>query len=1139
MRKRLAFLLLTLAAAATGCDGGGEDLCAGVDCGAHGRCALLGGLPVCACDPGYVADGRSCIVDPCASSPCVHGTCSASGRNAVCACEAGYGGPACDTCAAGYHAEDLICLPGSPCEDDPCVYGLCRSVDGLAVCDCQLGYAGPRCDACAPGYLAEGLACVADRACDPDPCVYGACTPVEGEPVCECLPGYRGALCDACAEGFHAEGLVCVPDIGGPCDPNPCLEPHRTRCQVSDGQAVCLCDAGHHEEAGDCVEDTACAPNPCLAPHRGVCEETGEGGYACGCDPGYHDEEGACVLDSACSPNPCPDGLHRGRCQEDGLGGYDCGCDPGYHDEAGACVQDTVCDPATTCSGHGTCTGAGLGCACEAGYAGEHCELCADGYHPEGGQCVADTACEPNPCGEPGRTRCATGPDGQAVCLCDEGLREEAGLCLGVCDTLLGYAPAPGESITRLYARGEWNGWGLGDELTRGADGVYRVVLALPAGDYAYKLFEQGENRWFEHPGNPYFKWFGSPLTRNSRLRVRDCDQPLLRLVGQPARGAGSIAFQVEYLDGAAAAGLDPASVEITRNDQPLAGAFDPATSLLTVRESGLADGKHTFRVRARDLAGRAAARLYVPVWLEAREFVWQDAVLYFAMTDRFVDGDPANNAPVGGSVDFRADWQGGDFAGLLARVESGYFSDLGVNTLWLSSVSMNTQGAGQGMGADTHYYAGYHSYWPITLGWREGHEFNGLHAVEPHFGTLEELKALVRAAHARGIRVLVDFVANHVHADSPLWTEHGWDWFNDDPNQAGLQAYLCGWDQPIICWFTSYLPDFDYRVLPALDAVVEHAIWLIQETDVDGFRLDAVKHMIHDFCFTLRGRIQESVTTTGLRFYMVGETFTGEGEGEASLIRSFVRPEELDGQFDFPLFWQMVTVFLREERTYQSLEGFLQQFQGYYGDWAVMSNFLGNHDVARAISHANGDIADMWGNGASAQGWNNPPGTPTAALPFRKLRLAWTFLLSVPGIPLIYYGDEFGLAGAGDPDNRRMMQFGAQLNAEQALTLQHVQRLGQARAAHPAMRQGSRQQLALDGDGLYWAFGLSAGADRVIVVFNRKAGQETRSIPVAALGLADGTSLRDVVHQASATVQGGNLSVTLASRDSAVFVLE
>ena len=1116
--------------ALAGCGSAG-DPCRGIDCGAHGSCAEVEGAAVCNCDPGYVADGLACIVDPCTQSPCVYGSCRPSGRNAICDCYPGYAGARCDSCAPGYRLEGMACIEGSACDDDPCVYGRCHSEGGLPVCDCLTGYAGAVCDRCAAGYHPVGLECVSDSPCDPDPCVHGSCSVAGGRAVCDCDEGYAGPSCDSCAPGYHAEGLECMPDVAGPCDPNPCDEAHRHVCQVEGDGYVCLCDPGYHDQGGICVEDAAdpCQPNPCQQVHRTVCQPDG-GGHVCLCDAGYHDQDGVCVADSACSPNPCIE-PNRGVCQLDG-DGHVCLCDPGYHDEAGACVADQVCDPATTCSGHGSCTGDGLECDCDAGWAGAHCAGCAAGYHPDGGDCVPDSACEPNPCQQVHRTRCVEDGAGH-VCLCDAGYQDVGGLCVGVCDTVVDYQPGAGEDISALYIRGGFNDWALSDPFTENGDGSWTAVLSLPAGDYAYKLYEAGEDRWFEDPGNPFFMWNAG--IRNSRLRVRDCDRPRLRLVDQPAvdAAAGTVAFQVEYIDGAQAAGADAASCSAGRNDAPLAGAFAPDSGVFSIDDQDLAEGKYAYRFRACDAAGRCAEPLYVPVWVESEDFAWRDAVLYFAMTDRFVNGDMGNDAPVGDPVDYKADWQGGDFAGLLQKIESGYFEDLGVDAIWISSVTQNTGGYGHGLGGDQHQYSAYHSYWPIATGWREGVELPGVQPVDPHFGDLDELKAVVRAAHARGIRVLVDFVANHVHADSPLWQQHQ----ADDPPWFHLPTYVCGWDQPVICWFTDYLPDFEYKTLAVMDAVVEHAIWLIRETDVDGFRLDAVKHMIDDLALTLRGRIEQAITTTGERFYMVGETFTGEGEGEAALIRHYVRPEMLDGQFDFPLYWSLVATFLREERDFFALEQMLSDFEGFYGGWAVMSNFLGNHDVCRAVSHASGDIGDLWGNGSQEQGWNNPPADPADETPYRRLRLAWTFLMTVPGVPLIYYGDEFGLAGAGDPDNRRMMRFGAELNSHQQATLAHVQALTAVRHAHPALRRGQRSQLF--NDGAFWAYAMVDGADRVVVVFNRNPAPATRALSVAAAGLGDGTVMRDVLHDSQQTVSGGELSVTLDGRDSAVFVVE
>jgi glycosidase len=1147
----------------------------------------------------------------------------------------------------------LTCVPGAPCTEDPCVYGRCRSAAGEAVCDCAVGYAGVTCSDCAPGYHAADLKCIGASLCDPDPCAHGRCSVERGVAVCTCESGYAGATCEECAPGYHERGLSCVSDVSGPCDPNPCTEAHRSVCALSGESFVCHCDPGTHDEQGVCVVDSVCVPNPCEAEHRHVCVSDGSGSHRCDCDAGYHDEHGTCVADTVCSPNPCMT-VHETVCVPDGAGGHRCDCDPGYHDEhgtcvadgpcspnpcvaanrtrcevsgashvclcawgthdeGGTCVTDTVCDPASTCAGHGSCTGAGLACQCLTGYTGAHCADCSAGYHPVGSACALNTACDPNPCTIVHRTSCTPDGAGGHSCGCDAGYQDGVGdgicrpdcstaglscgahghcaliggvascvcdtghtgtgcatcatgyqdndhngtcrptcalagmscgartcsdssgepVCLAIrsCATNVSYDPA-GQSITALYIRGELNSWGLQHPLTRGADGMWRASLDVAPGEYAYKLYDQGRDRWFEDPANPYFKWVSGQ--RNSRLRVPDCHRPLLALAATPVVGGNTISFQVEYVDGAELAGVDAATAQVTRNGTAVPGAFNPQTGLFTISDTGLANGKYAYSFTAADTGGRQADRLFVPVWIESAPFDWRDAVLYFAMTDRFKNGDASNDAPVGG-LDVKANWQGGDFAGLKAVIDSGYFDALGVNAIWVSSPIQNTAAAWLGTDGDGRMYSGYHSYWPIATGWLPQSPLGGTALIDPHFGTLDAFKQMVGAAHARGIRILVDLVANHVHQESPLWSQHQ----GSSPPWFNLPTYVCGWDQPISCWFAPYLPDFHFETLPALEIVVEGAVWLAQECDLDGFRVDAVKHFITDVTYALRGRTTESVATSGSRFYMVGETFVGEGDSEKQLVKKYVGPAMLDGQFDFPLYWQVVTAFLREERDFRAIESFLQTNEGYYGAAAVMSNFLGNHDVPRALSHANGDIADMWGNGSKPQGWTNPPSLPTASEPYQRLRMAWTFLMTIRGIPLVLWGDEYGMEGAGDPDNRKMMRFGSDLNQLQSDTKDHVARLATARRAHRAFRYGVRSQLLMDqSNGLFWAYGMKDGGDVGVVVFNRNTSTQTRAVPVGGLDLGNGQVLRDVVHGTTATVANGSLSVTLGPHDSAVFVL-
>jgi alpha-glucosidase len=290
------------------------------------------------------------------------------------------------------------CDGGGPgaCDGVDCsLHGRCLVVDGAARC------------ACDPGYLPSGLSCRPDW-CQALACERGVCVQNETRGECQCQAGWAGALCDACAPGYHPENADCVPDA--PCDESPCVH---GQCRVVDGEARCDCDAGYagalcdacapgyRPEGLGCVPDPGnpCLPNPCQEPNRGRCQPDGQGGALCLCDPGYHEEGEACAPDEVCDPATTCSG--HGQCTGQGLtcacdpgyaGAHCAACAPGYHEEGEACVPDEVCDPATTCSGHGQCTGQGLACDCDPGYAGEHCAACAPGYHEEGGACVPDVS---------------------------------------------------------------------------------------------------------------------------------------------------------------------------------------------------------------------------------------------------------------------------------------------------------------------------------------------------------------------------------------------------------------------------------------------------------------------------------------------------------------------------------------------------------------------------------------------------------------------------------------------------------------------------------------------------------------------------------------------------------------------------
>jgi glycosidase len=446
--------------------------------------------------------------------------------------------------------------------------------------------------------------------------------------------------------------------------------------------------------------------------------------------------------------------------------------------------------------------------------------------------------------------------------------------------------------------------------------------------------------------------------------------------------------------------------------------------------------------------------------------FDWRSAVLYFVFVDRFNNGDPSNDFVVPG-VETPSNYQGGDYAGVTAKIREGYFGQLGVNALWLT-VPMdnpNTPGAG----SDGHQHTAYHGYWPSDLD-----------NTEEHFGSIEELQELVDEAHARGIKVLFDYAMNHVHSDAPVYAQHPeWFWPLDYNGGTCVCGGGCDWNDDYEqkrCWFTDYLPDWNFQNDQARAFSVNNAIEWIERTGADGYRLDAVKHIETQWLLDLRARVASEIEpNTGEHFYMVGETFES---GDREILKRYVGSDRLDGQFDFPLRAVLVETMLRRSGTMYDLDAFLATNDGYYP--GVMSTFIGNHDIARVIHTAEDQPWGAWDNGDP---WNDPPPLPVSASPFERLAVAFTFLMTTQGVPLIYYGDEVGLAGAGDPDNRRFMQWDG-LTDNQNMLRDHIGKLGAIRRDHPALWRGVRSTLSVANDT--YAYSLSDEEETVFVALNR-----------------------------------------------------
>jgi len=421
----------------------------------------------------------------------------------------------------------------------------------------------------------------------------------------------------------------------------------------------------------------------------------------------------------------------------------------------------------------------------------------------------------------------------------------------------------------------------------------------------------------------------------------------------------------------------------------------------------------------------------------------WPDSVLYFVVLDRFADGDATNNINV--DMTRKGMFHGGDLAGLTRQIDD--IASLGVTALWITPLVKNIDGFVTGAGFPDWAYHGY---------WADDFE-----RLDSRFGSEEQLKQLVDACHARGIKVLLDVVYNHAGYNTHYLT---------DPRTKGWlrsnETGTCGNDDITSC--VAGLPDWKTELPEVDDFLMGAQLPLAKRVGLDGFRLDTVKHVQHEFWREHRRRTRAQISND---FFLLGEVWGGDAQN----LDPWFAGNEMDAGFDFGFQGSAIGWLQGRGRTI-AFDRYLKSREKVRTGYLV-SHFLSSHDVRGALDQLDGD-KDLF-------------------------RLAAVLQFTSTGLPMIYYGEEVARRGGDWPENRSDMPWGdrpinpgAGKPRDEAMRSDY-KKLIALRKAHPALSHGVHEAISTDGDLLVFSQRDATTGDQVIVAVNRGSAEAPLTVAV------------------------------------------
>ena len=469
----------------------------------------------------------------------------------------------------------------------------------------------------------------------------------------------------------------------------------------------------------------------------------------------------------------------------------------------------------------------------------------------------------------------------------------------------------------------------------------------------------------------------------------------------------------------------------------------------------------------------------------------WSDAVLYFVILDRYADGDGANDDKV--DRNNPGGWHGGDFKGLTAQLDE--IASLGATALWITPVVEQIEycppsqaPVGITVPGGWFEHCGFHGYW--------ADDFTKL---DPHFGTEAELKALVDAAHARGMKVLLDVVYNHVGYDASYLQDPATkDWIRSKPVECADEALRCQ---------VGGLPDLRTEMPEVQDYLLAAHLGLAKRVGLDGFRLDTVKHVEHDFW---RRHRQATRDQLGPGFFLLAEVWGGS----ATVLDEYFADDEMDAGFDFT-FKGSCEAFVQGKGRTIAFSSYLEKRHKVRAGH-LLAHYLSSHDEPMALANLGGDKD--------------------------AFKLCVALQMTSLGIPTIYYGEEVARGGSSWPLNRGDMPWGKRAVlpgkgiARDEDMRAYYQRLIELRRENVALTGGGYKKLSADSDLLVFERSDAASGNSVVVAINRGKVPIT-SVVDAPRAWGATAKVTEALTGAAVSVDLGRIAVTVPPRTARVYV--